>query len=113
MIGDEPERFWEYLVEAARLKSETPMERDLSAAMHDADVQRFERKTFPPYSRIGWLAGKRVLDATTEEIARWLDDDEFTRELRRYAATPRFRERQRAEEAARPEWLSQADPTDQ
>lgn len=78
-------------------------------AMTFEETQRFERKTFPPYSRIGWLAGKRVLDATTEEIARWLDDDEFTHELRRYAQSPRFRERQRAEEAQRPDHIAEAD----
>ena len=112
LLDSEPRtaRFWELLEGEARRKHALEPE---PAQREHLDAEQFERESFPwQCPRPHWLCGRRVLDASTEEAARWLDEDEFTARLRKYAGTARFRERQRAEEDARPEqpeWMKNSD----
>lgn len=89
--GEQPQRFWEHVRDLAQAKLPAPIVAAKDEEMSDLDARRFERHLMPR----GIHAGVRVGDVDCEYLAWWSDSDEFTRLLRKYVRSSRFRERQR------------------
>ena len=90
-----PPRFWERLQKliAAKLPARAPA--TASEDMSHVDAMRFEQQTMPR----GRHALEIIAEVPCEYLAWWADSslDDFTKTLRKYVRSARFRERERME----------------
>lgn len=90
-IGQQPQRFWECLIELATAKLPAkPAPVDPCPPMSDFEAARFEN-TLVPY---GKFDGKFVGDVDPSYLLFLTEGDEWSKKLRRYVKSERFQRRQ-------------------
>ena len=89
----EEKRFWEELIKLAGTKLGKPVELPKPEEMSDEEAIKFEKRLWPR----GMHCDEEIGRTSTEYISRWIDGDDFTKQLKKYVASRRFKERQRRE----------------